>query len=105
MSRWKCVAALLLILLLGAGLRFYRITELEPAIWDEGVYLLEARYLSTFCTGVWESARLLLEEKRTGKDVWKKGKQLPGWGNSHPSVDRFRSRYNIPLPLMRLSEV
>ncbi len=81
LPRWKWMAALLLILLLGAGLRFYRITKLEPAIWDEGVYLLEARYLTTFCTGVWESARLLLEEKRTGEDVWKRGEQLPGIRN------------------------
>jgi len=75
-SRWKCVVALLLILLLGASLRFYRITELEPGIWDEGSYLLEARFLSSFCAAVWDSGRLLLEEKMSGEDLWKREKQL-----------------------------
>ncbi len=75
-ARWKCVTALLLILLLGASLRFYRITELEPGIWDEGSYLLEARFLSSFCEGVWKSAKLFVEERISGRDVWKKEAQL-----------------------------
>jgi hypothetical protein len=74
---WKCAVALLLILLLGAGLRFHRITELEPAIWDEACYLLEARFFSSFCEAAWDSGRLLLEEKTSGEDVWKRGEQLP----------------------------
>ena len=73
---WKCVTALLLILILGAGLRFHRITELEPGIWDEGSYLLEARFISGFCAEVWKSARLFIEERMSGEDVWKKGEQL-----------------------------
>ncbi len=70
--------ALLLILILGASLRFHRITELEPGIWDEGSYLLEARFISSFCGAVWDSAKLFVKEKRTGKDVWKREEQLPG---------------------------
>ena len=76
-SKWKCVVALLLILLLGASLRFYRITELEPGIMDEGSYLLEARFLSSFCSAVWNSAKLVVKEKRSGEDLWKRGEQLP----------------------------
>ena len=76
-STWKCVAALLLILLLGASLRFHRITELEPGIQDEASYLLEARFLSSFCAAVWDSGRLLLKEKMSGEDLWKRGEQLP----------------------------
>ena len=67
-STWKCVAALLLILLLGASLRFHRITELEPGIQDEASYLLEARFLSSFCAAVWDSGRLLLKEKMPGEE-------------------------------------
>ena len=78
MAGWKCAVALLLILLLGAGLRFHRITELEPGIQDEGTYLLEARYLSSFFRAVWDSAGLYLQEKRSGEDVWKREEQLPG---------------------------
>jgi len=74
---WKCVVALLLILLLGASLRFYRITELEPGIQDEASYLLEARFLSSFCAAVWDSGRLLLKEKMSGEDLWKRVEQLP----------------------------
>ncbi len=77
MSRWKCLAILLLILLLGASLRFYRITEMEPGIWDEGSYLLEARFFSSFSGAAWDSAKLFLREKRTGEDLWKRGEQLP----------------------------
>lgn len=76
-ARWKCVVALLLILVLGAGLRFCRITELEPTLWDEGCYLLEARFFSSFCKAAWDSGRLLLEEKVSGKDIWKRAEQLP----------------------------
>jgi len=75
---WKCVVALLLILLLGASLRFYRITELEPGIQDEATYLLEARFLSSFCAAVWDSAKLVVKEKMSGEDLWKRGEQLPG---------------------------
>lgn len=78
MSRWRCVAALLLILALGAGLRFHRVTELEPGIWDEGSYLLEARFLSTFCKGLWDSAGLFIRERVTGEDLWKRQEQIPG---------------------------
>jgi 4-amino-4-deoxy-L-arabinose transferase-like glycosyltransferase len=74
---WKCATALLLILLLGAALRFHRVTELEPAIWDEGSYALEARFLSTFCRGVYDSARRFLEERLSGQDVWKREVELP----------------------------
>jgi len=64
------------IVLLGAGLRFYHITEMEPRIWDEGVYLLEGRYLSSFCSAVWNSAQTFLEEKLTHQDLWKKELQI-----------------------------
>jgi Dolichyl-phosphate-mannose-protein mannosyltransferase len=76
-SRWKCWVGLLLILLLGACLRFHRITELEPGIWDEGCYFLEARYFSSFSRAVWDSAKLFLEEKRSSENLWKKEEQLP----------------------------
>jgi hypothetical protein len=76
-ARWKCAAAMLLILLLGAALRFHRVTELEPGIWDEGSYVLEARFLSTFCTGVYDSARRFLEERMSAQDVWKREVELP----------------------------
>ncbi len=78
MARWKCWVALVLILVLGASLRFYRITELEPGIWDEGSYLLEARFISSFCGGVWRSAKLFVKERISGQDLWKKEEQLPG---------------------------
>ena len=90
-SRWKCVVALLLILLLGASLRFYRITELEPGIQDEASYLLEARFLSSFCAAVWDSARLVVKEKMSGEDLWKREEQLPG----------IRDRYKGPAPSIR----
>jgi hypothetical protein len=76
--RWQCAVALLLILVLGASLRFHRITELEPSIQDEAFYLLEARFISTFCGGVWDSAKLFLNERISGEDVWKREEQLPG---------------------------
>lgn len=76
-STWKCVTALLLILILGAGLRFHRITELEPGIWDEACYFLEARYFSTFGKAVWDSTKLYLREKLSREDLWKKEVQLP----------------------------
>lgn len=73
---WVAWVLLLLILVLGATARFYRITDLEPRIWDEGMYVLEGRYLSSFCASVWESARLFLRERLTGQDIWKKETQL-----------------------------
>jgi len=73
---WVVWVLLFLIIVLGASVRFYRITDLEPRIWDEGMYVLEGRYLSSFCASVWESARLFVRERLTGQDVWKKEAQL-----------------------------
>ena len=76
-ARWRLVAALLLILLLGASLRFYRVTELEPTLWDEGCYFLEARFFTSLCEAVWDSAKLYLVERTSKEDVWKRQEQLP----------------------------
>ena len=89
-SRWKCLTALLLILILGAGLRFHRVTELEPGIWDEGCYFLEARYFSSFAGAVWDSTKLYLKEKVSREDLWKKEAQLP---NIRDQVKGLPPRY------------
>ncbi len=62
---------------IGISIRFYRIHELEPRIWDEGMYVLEGRFLSTLSAAVSQSAQRFLKEKFTGEDLWKKDEQLP----------------------------
>ncbi len=76
LGRRRVAILLAAILLLGAFLRVYRVTELEPGIWDEGCYLLEARFLSTFTRAVWRSGETFLEEKRTKRDLWKRDAQF-----------------------------
>ena len=67
---------LLLVLALGAWLRFSHIELTGPRLWDEGIYLQEARFFHSLVAAVGASIRLKIEEHRTGQDLWKKEDQI-----------------------------
>ncbi len=66
------VALLVAILVIGAVLRYYHLSEVEPFLADEAAYVLEARYIYSLLSTARQSLKLKREEIRTGKDVWKK---------------------------------
>ncbi len=62
-------------LLYGGWLRFDRVTDREPFISDEADYIGEALFLKSAACALLDSARLFLEERRSGEDLWKKEEQ------------------------------
>ncbi len=71
-GRLATVVLLVVVTAVGAGLRFHRVTEIEPFIADETIYYLEAKYLYSLAETAWESLQRKAEERRTGKDLWKR---------------------------------
>jgi len=67
---------LCLILLLGTSLRFTRTGDIGPRLWDEGIYLQEARFLYTLLDALSDSFALKVRESRTKEDLWKKEDQI-----------------------------
>ncbi|MEW6443401.1 MAG: glycosyltransferase family 39 protein [bacterium] len=73
---------LLLVAALAPGV-YFRITDLSgqgPRLWDEGIYLQEARFLYTLTQAVWDSAVLKGREAVTREDLWKKDEQIAALG-------------------------
>jgi len=87
----KIAGALILLGILSAGawLRLAHTGEIGPRLWDEGIYLQEARFLYTFAEAVSRSLALRLRESRTGEDLWKKQEQ----------IDFIRSRVRGSAPI------
>lgn len=75
-SRFLVFGLLLLILAVGAVPRFYKLDQAGPFVADECDYYLEAKYIYTGLTALFQSFRLFLEERRTGEDLWKREEQL-----------------------------
>ena len=88
-TRLAVAAALLLILILGAGLRFQGITDLGPRVWDEGNYILEGRYFHTVAATFLESARLKIDELKAGDDRWQR----------EAEIERFRDKVKGKFPM------
>lgn len=70
------VLLLVLILVMGIGLRFTHVDEIGPRLWDEGIYLQEAQFFYSFIGALAESTLLKMEEFRSGQDLWKKQEQI-----------------------------
>ncbi len=80
---------LLLAVVCGGMLRFHQITDREPFISDEADYIGEAQFLKSAVCAVTDSARLFLEERRSGRDAWKKQEQAEAFQEAlkgHPPV-------------------
>ncbi len=75
-SPFLTIGLLLLILGVGAVPRFYALDEAGPFVADECDYYLESQYIYTGLSAIFDSFRLLLEQRRTGEDVWKREEQL-----------------------------
>ena len=60
---------LLTILTLGMGLRFTHVQEIGPRLWDEGIYLQEARFFYSLLVSLAESASIKIREIRSGENL------------------------------------
>ena len=66
----------LLILILGALLRFDGITSKGPRYYDTGAYVLEARWIVSSLRNIRESLRAKADEMRSGEDDWQFDEQM-----------------------------
>ncbi len=74
---WVLTVALgLLIVLLGALIRFEGITSRGPRSFDTGSYILEARWLVSTLQSVRESLRTKILEMQTREDSWRFAEQM-----------------------------
>jgi len=64
------------IFLVAGILRFHHLETREPRISDEADYLMEAQWVSSLTHALLDSLALYQEERRSGKDLWKKEEQL-----------------------------
>jgi len=62
--------AFLLILLLGASVRFFGIQDRGPAFFDEGIYTLEGRWIYTASASLWSAFLRKIEETRSRKNLY-----------------------------------
>ncbi|MBZ0252712.1 MAG: glycosyltransferase family 39 protein, partial [Candidatus Methylomirabilis sp.] len=83
---------LLLCLLAGGLLRFWHITERGPFVWDEGIYHQEGTWIYSGLGNVADSLRLRLEERRTGRDLWKADEQFRALGEKADGVAVWSAR-------------
>lgn len=59
------------ILVLGASLRMWQITDRGPYLYDDAVFHAEARWMDDVWKGAKRSLAVKMEEARTGEDLWK----------------------------------
>jgi len=70
------ILLLLVVLVPGVTFRFARISQQGPRLWDEGIYLKEARFLYTFVEAVWKSSVLKGREVIRRENLWRKDEQV-----------------------------
>lgn len=80
----KLCGLVLLAVAVGPGV-WFRTVDLAregPRVWDEGIYVQEARFLYTLVGGLRTSASLKIREIVTRQDIWKKDEQIE-WLRTH----------------------
>lgn len=69
-SARRTVCLLLLIMILGGYLRFHDIQERGPSFFDEGIYTLEGRWVSSFSEALVSGLKRKIEEVRSGQNLY-----------------------------------
>lgn len=64
-------AAVLVVTLLAVPPRFAALHDAGPFVWDDGIHLLEGRWLETGAAALAKSAERWRTERATGEDVWR----------------------------------
>ncbi len=80
----RLCALALLALAVAPGV-WFRTVDLEkegPRVWDEGIYVQEARFLYSLAGGLRTTGALKIREIFTRQDIWKKDEQLD-WLRNH----------------------
>ncbi len=75
-ARFFTAILLGLVLLVGGALRFNGLESRQPRISDEADYIMEARWISSLAHATLESLAVYRMERRSGKDIFKKGEQI-----------------------------
>ncbi len=68
---WSIAGAIALVTVLAVAPRFAGLRDAGPFVWDDGIHLLEGRWLETGSEALARSAERWLTERRTGEDVWR----------------------------------
>ncbi len=69
-SATRTVFLLLLIMILGGYFRFHDIQERGPSFYDEGIYTLEGKWVSSFSQALVSGLKRKIEEVRSGQDLY-----------------------------------
>lgn len=83
-SPWSRLCGILLLaaaLAPGIWFRTVHLSREGPRVWDEGIYIQEARFFYTLVGGLRTTVALKIREILTRQDVWKKDEQIEGLRN------------------------
>ncbi len=97
-GRRAVVGAVLLVTLLAIPPRFAAIREAGPFVWDDGIHLLEGRWLETGAVALAKSIERFRIERRTGEDVWRLDPELTFLTNETQGMPLY-----FPRPLHSLT--
>lgn len=97
-GRAAVVGAVVLVTLLAIPPRFAAIREAGPFVWDDGIHLLEGRWLETGAVALAKSIERFRTERRSGEDVWRLDPELTFLTNETQGMPLY-----FPRPLQSLA--
>ncbi|MFN7954458.1 MAG: hypothetical protein U0610_22220 [bacterium] len=91
-GRAAVVGAVMLVSLLAIPPRLAAIREAGPFVWDDGIHLLEGRWLETGAVALAKSIERFRTERRTGEDVWRLDPELAFLANETQGIPLYFPR-------------